>query len=569
MKKSVSHLLYPIIMMIAAMNFTISCTDEPETEKQAKLPVLEDLTVAVGQTGTIDFNAPLAWTISSDKEWFALGGEQGETSGEAGQQSVPYTVTDQDADFEKTTEANVRIVFSDDRYITFKVTRGTLDRTMTITSDEEGTTPIESIDMDNTMLSYQNMRTFYVSANYDWYYDAAGSSDWIVLSGGALEGAAGETCAVSVYIDQDKAPVEAGTGRIVLSSYDNEPVTEELTVNFGGFGQGYWKIVEVRNGQEFANAYGGCTFSSDGFISQAGMATDQNSVTLKLRSSEEFVFAVTTVDASWQGGLTGIRAHYVYPGGGTPGNGEQWLVISSDDDPSVTEGGLTSSTYSIRVTENVPTDDWMLSQRGLSWLSGEKRTARILCMPKSIWEDEMADGSVPQSDVSRVLTGTAFGFPNGEYGAPYTLKQEYEQYIAFDIVQEAGSGSGDVEYTTIEKPIENWIGTLDSGDGYGNYTYTVTQSTVSSNLNAPFNVSFPSGTEGVNMQNASVGTDGRWEFADCTWLTADLTGEGNPYSLTLYIKKNETGMPRDPYTVYILDGSGDRLGSLKIVLSND
>ena len=106
MKKSVSHLLYPIIMMIAAMNFTISCTDEPETEKQAELPVLEDLTVAVGQTGTIDFNAPLAWTISSDKEWFALGGEQGETSGEAGQQSVPYTVTDQDADFEKTTEAN-------------------------------------------------------------------------------------------------------------------------------------------------------------------------------------------------------------------------------------------------------------------------------------------------------------------------------------------------------------------------------------------------------------------------------------------------------------------------------
>ena len=64
---------------------------------------------------------------------------------------MPYTVTDQDADFEKTTEANVRIVFSDDRYITFKVTRGTLDRTMTITSDEEGTTPIESIDMDNTI----------------------------------------------------------------------------------------------------------------------------------------------------------------------------------------------------------------------------------------------------------------------------------------------------------------------------------------------------------------------------------------------------------------------------------
>lgn len=556
MKKSVSHLLYPIIMMIAAMNFTISCTDEPETEKQAELPVLEDLTVAVGQTGTIDFNAPLAWTISSDKEWFALGGEQGETSGEAGQQSVPYTVTDQDADFEKTTEANVRIVFSDDRYITFKVTRGTLDRTMTITSDEEGTTPIESIDMDNTMVSYQNMRTFYVSANYDWYYDAAGSSDWIVLSGGSLEGKAGETCAVSVYIDQDKAPVEAVTGKIALSSYDNEPVTEELSVNFGGFGQGYWKIVEVRNGQEFANAYGGCTFSSDGFISQAGMATDQNSVTLKLRSSEECVLVVATENATW--GPSGLYIHYAYPympyafGKGM----EPWLTITSADTKSV----LQSNLYTVSVDANTVQEGSMYS-----WRSGQERTAKVFCIPTSVLQEAnpniiSENGNIAPSDLLSILTD---GEPIPYVGLSYTLKPEYEQYVAFSITQEALAGTGsDTNYMTLKDLA--YAGTL-TDLGEGNYRYETDSYQRGMNFEAQFG-----SLTGIAFKSSEPNTDDStkqdfpYVFTDCDWLLAGLADNGNgTYSLNIRKLKNETGAARS-YKVVLIDGSGTEVGSITI-----
>ncbi len=562
MKKSVSHLLYPIIMMIAAMNFTISCTDEPETEKQAELPVLEDLTVAVGQTGTIDFNAPLAWTISSDKEWFALGGEQGETSGEAGQQSVPYTVTDQDADFEKTTEANVRIVFSDDRYITFKVTRGTLDRTMTITSDEEGTTPIESIDMDNTMLSYQNMRTFYVSANYDWYYDAAGSSDWIVLSGGSLEGKAGETCAVSVYIDQDKAPVEAGTGKIALSSYDNEPVTEELTVNFGGFGQGYWKIVEVRNGQEFANAYGGCTFSSDGFISQAGMATDQNSVTLKLRSSEKCVFVIATKDATWGGNQSGIYFHYAYPHKEDPlaRDNSPWLTITSVDTKAALESGI----YTITVEKNEPQDDMGGMLQLSSWQKGTERIARVLCIPESLLQDAGIindNGMIYQSKLQGTLAEANINFET--FLREHTLREEFSSYVAFEVIQEASAGTGsDTNYMTLKDLA--YAGTLiDLGEG--NYRYETDSYQRGMNFEAQFG-----SLTGIAFKSSEPNTDDStkqdfpYVFTDCDWLLAGLADNGNgTYSLNIRKLKNETGAARS-YKVVLIDGSGTEVGSITI-----
>lgn len=562
MKKSVSHLLYPIIMMIAAMNFTISCTDEPETEKQAELPVLEDLTVAVGQTGTIDFNAPLAWTISSDKEWFALGGEQGETSGEAGQQSVPYTVTDQDADFEKTTEANVRIVFSDDRYITFKVTRGTLDRTMTITSDEEGTTPIESIDMDNTMVSYQNMRTFYVSANYDWYYDAAGSSDWIVLSGGALEGKAGETCAVSVYIDQDKAPVEAGTGRIALSSYDNEPVTEELTVNFGGFGQGYWKIVEVRNGQEFTNAYGGCTFSSDGFISQAGMATDQNSVTLKLRSSEKCVFVIATKDATWGGNQSGIYFHYAYPHKEDPlaRDNSPWLTITSVDTKAALESGI----YTITVEKNEPQDDMGGMLQLSSWQKGTERIARVLCIPESLLQDAGIindNGMIYQSKLQETLAEANINFET--FLREHTLREEFSSYVAFEVIQEASAGTGsDTNYMTLKDLA--YAGTLiDLGEG--NYRYETDSYQRGMNFEAQFG-----SLTGIAFKSSEPNTDDStkqdfpYVFTDCDWLLAGLADNGNgTYSLNIRKLKNETGAARS-YKVVLIDGSGTEVGSITI-----
>ena len=562
MKKSVSHLLYPIIMMIAAMNFTISCTDEPETEKQAELPVLEDLTVAVGQTGTIDFNAPLAWTISSDKEWFALGGEQGETSGEAGQQSVPYTVTDQDADFEKTTEANVRIVFSDDRYITFKVTRGTLDRTMTITSDEEGTMPIESIDMDNTMLSYQNMRTFYVSANYDWYYDAAGSSDWIVLSGGALEGKAGETCAVSVYIDQDKAPVEAGTGRIALSSYDNEPVTEELTVNFGGFGQGYWKIVEVRNGQEFANAYGGCTFSSDGFISQAGMATDQNSVTLKLRSSEKCVFVIATKDATWGGNQSGIYFHYAYPHKEDPlaRDNSPWLTITSVDTKAALESGI----YTITVEKNEPQDDMGGMLQLSSWQKGTERIARVLCIPESLLQDAGIindNGMIYQSKLQETLAEANINFET--FLREHTLREEFSSYVAFEVIQEASAGTGsDTNYMTLKDLA--YAGTL-TDLGEGNYRYETDSYQRGMNFEAQFG-----SLTGIAFKSSEPNTDDStkqdfpYVFTDCDWLLAGLADNGNgTYSLNIRKLKNETGAARS-YKVVLIDGSGTEVGSITI-----
>ena len=562
MKKSVSHLLYPIIMMIAAMNFTISCTDEPETEKQAELPVLEDLTVAVGQTGTIDFNAPLAWTISSDKEWLVLGGEQGETSGEAGQQSVPYTVTDQDADFEKTTEANVRIIFSDDRYITFKVTRGTLDRTMTITSDEEGTMPIESIDMDNTMLSYQNMRTFYVSANYDWYYDAAGSSDWIVLSGGSLEGKAGETCAVSVYIDQDKAPVEVVTGKIVLSSYDNEPVTEELSVNFGGFGQGYWKIVEVRNGQEFANAYGGCTFSSDGFISQAGMATDQNSVTLKLRSSEKCVFVIATKDATWGGNQSGIYFHYAYPHKEDPlaRDNSPWLTITSVDTKAALESGI----YTITVEKNEPQDDMGGMLQLSSWQKGTERIARVLCVPESLLQDAGIindNGMIYQSKLQETLAEANINFET--FLREHTLREEFSSYVAFEVIQEASAGTGsDTNYMTLKDLA--YAGTLiDLGEG--NYRYETDSYQRGMNFEAHFG-----SLTGIAFKSSEPNTDDStkqdfpYVFTDCDWLLAGLADNGNgTYSLNIRKLKNETGAARS-YKVVLIDGSGTEVGSITI-----
>ncbi len=562
MKKSVSHLLYPIIMMIAAMNFTISCTDEPETEKQAELPVLEDLTVSVGQTGTIDFNAPLAWTISSDKEWFALGGEQGETSGEAGQQSVPYTVTDQDADFEKTTEANVRIVFSDDRYITFKVTRGTLDRTMTITSDEEGTTPIESsIRLSTDNIDEIHCYTFYVKANYDWYVDLSQTSDWLLLRtiGGALTGSAGETYEIPIYVDINRAPIEEAEGAIVLKS-DDEIETETVNVTFEGFGTDYWKIMQVKdNGtssQDIELPQNGFSFTKDGFLTNLyGEATEDEEITIRLRAGKEHVFIVTTADAWWDyGSTTGLKCHYACPYTDAIGNFD-WLNITQNETTETGEGTLLTSSYTISVSENVPPMEIFSSM--YSWM-GRDRKAQIYCVPLDMLETSY------DADASRIYNGRIQNDLTTKIDGTYTLNDEFKDYLAFEVTQ-IGEPD-DVEYPVITNTLP-WDSNGELSDlGQGNYKYT---GNTSRKFPINLEVQFPQKYTDVTVKNKIDKPEGHegsnpYSFSDCEWLTFDLTlSEGSTYLFYVQPLQNTTGESRS-YTIVFIDGTGTEIGSLLV-----
>lgn len=566
MKKSIIHYLTGAIAMIAAMSCAFSCTEEPEKEEQpGELPVIEDMTVAAGEEGVIEFDAPSAWTISSDKTWFVLDTK----TGGAGAQSVPYTVTEENIDFVETS-ATVSLVFSDDRKVEFKVTRSAAEREMKISTDEEGANVVTSVNMlQNEQSGFYNTGKVYVTANYDWYYSAPQSSSWLVLDGlsSGLVGEAGETVELSFSLDMDKAPVLEQTGKVVFVS-DDEQKAVELQVQFAGFGEDYLKIVEVReDGSEGVTDYGGSVFTNDGKVFISGAASERTKVTIKITSAEEYVLVVTTVNTTWLGGgATGMKVHYMYPYG--ENDEEAWLTISKPESAEAAsdEGGtLMSSTYVIKVKDNEA-----VSGSECGWETGAERIANVLCMPKSIWESEIAasGGKVTQQEANYKLTGIKVG------PGQYLLKEEYEKYVAFTIKQQAADFVDvDCMVMTNDNGSADPAGKLEElAPAKYQYTYYESGYEYQTPQKRPMNttVQFPRDYTGITVKNRISKPEGHegsnpYSFSDCDWLTFDLfNGNNNKYSFYVQALPNGEEQERS-YTIVFIDGAGAEIGSLKVI----
>lgn len=213
--------VYKTLILTAGLFVFAACSSDNEDGpgKQQELPAFNDLTVRVGDTGNLTFNAYGTWTLSSDKTWFKLASE----TGIAGEQTIGYTVTDDDQGF-LDDEATITFAIGD-RPTTFKASRTAKDRTLklyTRTQDPETgdnvLVEVESIDLAYAENAFTYNANFAVVTNYDWKLSAPA---WISVDADNMSGDANpdETEPAIKWITINLAAAESDdmTGELVFA----------------------------------------------------------------------------------------------------------------------------------------------------------------------------------------------------------------------------------------------------------------------------------------------------------------------------------------------------------------
>lgn len=180
--------VYKTLILTAGLFVFAACgsDDNEEPAKQRELPAFNNLTVRVGDTGNLTFNAYGTWTLSSDKTWFKLASE----TGIAGEQTVGYTVTDDGQGF---LDDQATITFAIGTHsTTFTATRTAKDRTLKLFSrvEDPETGDYKLVETESIDLAYaDNAGTynanFAVVTNYDWKLTAP---DWITVNEDNMSG---------------------------------------------------------------------------------------------------------------------------------------------------------------------------------------------------------------------------------------------------------------------------------------------------------------------------------------------------------------------------------------------
>lgn len=213
--------VYKTLILTAGLFIFAACSSDNDNapKPQQDLPAFNNLTVRVGDTGNLTFNAYGTWTLSSDKTWFKLATE----TGIAGDQTVGYTVTDDGQGF---LDDQATITFAiGTRSTTFTATRTAKDRALKLFSrvEDPETGDYKLVEVESIDLAYaDNAGTynanFAVVTNYDWKLTAPA---WISVDEDNMSGDANpdETEPAIQWIQVNLAAAQADdmTGELVFA----------------------------------------------------------------------------------------------------------------------------------------------------------------------------------------------------------------------------------------------------------------------------------------------------------------------------------------------------------------
>lgn len=410
--------VYKTLILAAGFFLFAGCSSDdnenPDTGKS--LPTFGNLTVRVGDAGTLTFDAYGTWTLSSNKPWFKL---QTET-GVAGSQSVGYNVTDDALGFEDD-QATVTFAIGT-KSTSFTATRTAKERTLKlytkIYDDQTGEwsyDEVESIDLAYAANAATYNANFAVVANFDWKISAPA---WISIEEDYRSGDANPDAEPSelvyqwISVDYTAATGDDMSGELTFADHAAADKTFVKRVTCPG--AKHYMLTEAAYTVTL-NAEG--KYIHSGFVDGEYMeeiVEDAYPFTAKA-GYDGVVFFKLWKDGNWYGVDETGMGNYEYDA--------KWCGIDVVDTKTLGPG---VKEYSYELWAN-PND-------------GSVRTATILGLP-----DALAAGL------------TAEDLVNSDGSA---IKDEYQSFVITDLEQTGASGGLEFEYgqyiydITLEKMAE-------------------------------------------------------------------------------------------------------------------
>lgn len=266
-------------LMLAVTALISGCSAEPETI-YVKIPVLADRTVNIGDNGNFEFDAFDSWTLTSSADWCELSA----VSGEAGKQSVGYTITNAGAAFGQSDVAELVLTVGGETS-SFKMTRAALERELKV-YDKDGK-EVSAIVLDSNGAESVHADVT-VKANFPWDLEqTTGWPEWLVKPGRLSPELDPETNLYTLSFTLEVALEQLNTrgteSELVFSDLNSATSTVKVPVRYFGVESGFF-LADCELGREI-------TVTKDGIVcDKDGNPTDNNYVNLTIVGGEGLKF---------------------------------------------------------------------------------------------------------------------------------------------------------------------------------------------------------------------------------------------------------------------------------------
>lgn len=188
------------------------------------LPTFTNIPAApAGTTGELKFKAPGTWQLTTDAMWLDFS----PATGEAGDQTVTYTISYKGQNFSKNDVANVTFT-SMNQPVYFTITRESKPREITF-ADSEGNklTSIAIVKEEGTGSTAIRTKAI-INANFNWA--VAETPEWLVIEEDHMSGDAGEDKLIWLTIDPLLLEDVAMSGKVMFK----DPLASGAEINGNG-----------------------------------------------------------------------------------------------------------------------------------------------------------------------------------------------------------------------------------------------------------------------------------------------------------------------------------------------
>lgn len=503
--------------------------DSESAPEPITAPTLEAIDVEGGQSGEFTFTAPAEWTLRVTKgsSWCKIASEY--TSGEAGAQTIPYTIEVAN-EFDVEDTAEVTITFgsgSNTATTTFEVIRAPRSRELVIT-DSEGN-KLQALTITTEQLEDEIMATIFVSgtvtANFDWSIKE--QPEWLHNEGGeTFSGSADEAVEVSFSTTRNEVPVEASTVNLTIVDVNTPTYTTTLPLKLEGFSSSY--------------------FTSE---------IDRNTITI----GQNFTADGLLTGQSHLGNPEGLRSYTIALSAADPANMPHLLVIYQDAKLGMRSGDIVGNL-----------DDQVTDGFDGAWLTITKQETRATLEDnKVIWEiSAKTNEDVERKAKLYIISSEAYAKANGNLQGYFTTSgmnpetggilctinpETCGAFKSLDITQEAGKA--EVAETFTVTMADFGMGHTCTRNDDGTYTIQMKRagkSTLICKIVLPANWNYRT-FKYYYATNWSSGFTGPFVFTnqagdrdayECDWITATLTGSGTEYDTSIVVSAN-TGEARE------------------------
>lgn len=516
--------------LLAACTLAFASCGNDDTENAPEpitAPTLESINIEGGETGNFSFTAPAEWTLRVTKgsSWCKI--ESQYTSGQAGQQTIPFTVAlANEFDVEDTAEVTITFGSGSNTATTiFEIIRAARSRELVIT-DSEGQ-PLQALTITTEQLEDVNLSTIYVNgtikANFDWSIKE--QPEWLQNEGGeTFAGKADEAVEVSFYSARTEIPVEASTVNLTIVDVNTPEWTTTMPLQLEGFSEGYYT---VSYSMEKYNL--GQNFTAEGLLTGGMYANPEG--------GKSYTISLSAAD---------------------PANMPHLLVIYQDAKLGTRSGDIVGNL-----------DDQVTDGFDGAWLKITRKETRSTLADNTVnWEiSAEVNEDVERKAMLYIISGDAYAAAKDNLQGYFTTSgmnpaggilctinaETCGAFENLDITQEAGKA--EVAETFTVTMIDYGMGHTCTKNDDGTYTIQMKRNSASyvmCTIVLPESWNY-NGFKYYYATNWSSGFTGPFVFTnqdgdrkeyECDWVTATLEGSSTEYTTRIQVTAN-TGEARE------------------------